>query len=92
MAQNTYSVVFVGDEDWLRNDYISPIKVGGITFTTVEHAYQAAKFTDRNLKLQIADALTVRDARKIGRQNSDNILDDWDNKRLQVMVNNPSLK
>ena len=85
MTQNTDNTVFVGDEDWLRNDYVSPVKVGGITFPTVEHAYQASKFTNRVLKLQIAYALTVRDARKIGRSNSDDLVDNWDDKRYSVM-------
>jgi N-glycosidase YbiA len=66
--------IVIGDISWMRSDYRKDITVGGITYPTLEHAYQASKTKDRSVKRQIADTDSVRDARKIGRslQQSDN--------------------
>ena len=79
----TPKTIIVGEVDWLRNDYISDIKVGNITYRSVEHAYQAAKFKDINTKKLIADAPTVRDARQIGRKGT--IREDWESVKYTVM-------
>jgi len=75
-------VVIIGDVDWLRNDYVSPIKLNGITYPTAEHAYQASKFNDNNLKQDIAD-MDLRRARHTGRHAK--IRDDWMSIREIVM-------
>jgi predicted NAD-dependent protein-ADP-ribosyltransferase YbiA (DUF1768 family) len=59
--------IIIGNVEWLRNDYRKDITIGGITFPTLEHAYQASKTKDRAIKLTIATAESVREARKIGR-------------------------
>ena len=59
--------IIMGNISWMRNDYRKDITVGGITYPTLEHAYQASKTKDRNIKLQIADTNSVSEARKIGR-------------------------
>lgn len=68
--------IVVGEVDWMRNDYAYPITIGNITYPTLEHAYQGAKFTSKSIKEQIAAAQTVAEARKIGRQKKD-IRSDW---------------
>jgi predicted NAD-dependent protein-ADP-ribosyltransferase YbiA (DUF1768 family) len=61
------NTIIVGEHDWLRNDYREDITIGGKIYPTVEHAYQAAKTRDNSIKTQIADAETVREARKLGK-------------------------
>jgi predicted NAD-dependent protein-ADP-ribosyltransferase YbiA (DUF1768 family) len=80
--------IIIGDLAWLRSDYRQNIVVGGITFPTLEHAYQAAKTKDRAIKQQIADTDSVREARKIGR--SCPMADDFD--RQSVMERLQRLK
>ena len=67
--------IIIGNVYWLRNDYVKDITIGSITYPTLEHAYQAAKFSDRSIKLQIA-SVTVKEARNIGRKNKQ--IDDFD--------------
>lgn len=81
------SKIVVGEIDWMRNDYISPLTVGDVEYPSVEHAYQASKFKDRNIKEDIADADSVREARRIGRSASDRVRDDWDDVRFVIMEN-----
>ena len=59
--------IIIGDISWLRNDYRQYITIGGITYPTLEHAYQASKTKDRAIRQQISDTDGVREARKIGR-------------------------
>jgi len=79
--------IIINDVDWLRNDYPVNITIAGITYPTAEHAYQAAKFKDRNIKTKIAmlDPSEVKEARKIGRKSS-GINPDWDSIREGVMA------
>jgi ribA/ribD-fused uncharacterized protein len=59
--------IIIGDVAWMRSDYRQDITIGKITYPTLEHAYQAAKTKDRDIKQEIASTDNVRDARKIGR-------------------------
>lgn len=76
--------IIVGDIDWLRNDYICDVLFGGITYPSVEHAYQAAKFRDKNKKLEIKNA-DLKEALRIGRK-TDCVRDDWDSVRESIML------
>jgi len=40
----------------LGNSYLSPVIVEGITYPSVEHAFQASKVTDRGIKFKISKA------------------------------------
>jgi len=60
--------LIVGNISWLRNDYLSDITVGRITYPTVEHAYQASKFEDVALRKTISES-ALKVARKIGNTN-----------------------
>ena len=61
--------IIIGNVEWLRNDYRQNITVGGLTYPTIEHAYQASKTKDRDLKIKISDTDGVREARRLGRAN-----------------------
>ena len=73
--------------EFLRNDYESSdedagIILAGISYPTVEHAYQAAKTSDRNIREKIGEA-SVKKAKMIGR--SAPLIDGWKSKRLVIM-------
>ena len=73
----------ISDVDWLRNDYVCDgLTVDGITYPSVEHAYQASKFSDKDLKMRIRDA-SCREARSIARSNT--VLGDFYDKREFIM-------
>jgi N-glycosidase YbiA len=79
------NTIIVGDVFWLRNDYYSDIVVNGITYPSVEHAYQAAKFNNIDIKQQIAD-VDISVARSIGRSNHCDLRNNWDDARRVVMT------
>ena len=78
--------IFVNEIDWMHNNYPVDIKVGGLVYPTVEHAYQAAKFDDLNIKQKIADlpASKVKKAKDIGRKTK-RINPEWDHIKATVM-------
>lgn len=59
---------FSGEHRFLSNFYPSIIPFEGITFATVEHAYQAAKTLDFDARLRIAALATPGEAKKAGRE------------------------
>ena len=70
-------------EGYLRCDFHAPITVGGITFPTAEHAFQAAKTADRDLKEEISQG-DVHDAKNAGRNIPLNSAE-WDKNRSRFM-------
>jgi ribA/ribD-fused uncharacterized protein len=74
---------FFGEYRWLSNFHLSPVLYEGILYPSVEHAYQAAKTLDlevRELFLQ----LSVGQAKRFGQEIE--LRPDWDDKlRLHVM-------
>lgn len=52
---------------------------------TVEHAYQAAKFTDWKIRDLIQSARSAHDAKKIAQANSDRVRPDWDKVKIGIM-------
>jgi N-glycosidase YbiA len=59
------NTIIVRNVEWLRNDYRCDIEVAQIIYPTVEHAYQATKITDYQLKQHIAQTDSVRQIRRI---------------------------
>jgi len=74
---------FSGEFHFLSNFYASAITFAGITYPTVEHAYQAAKSTDNNIRIQIAYAATPGIAKKMGRAIF--LRHDWETVKIPVM-------
>jgi len=52
-------------------------------FNTVEHAFQASKTLDRDIQVQIRDAATPKQAKRLGRRAP--LINNWDAKRIDVM-------
>ena len=74
---------FDGEFAFLSNFFPSVIKYEGITYPTVEHAFQAAKSFDPTDRLLIACAETPGKAKKMGR--NVNLRADWDEVKYNVM-------
>lgn len=74
---------FRGHYFFLSNFSPSPIKHGGILFPTVEHAYQAGKIMDMQIRVSLADCPTPGDAKRFGRKMQ--MRPDWDAVKVQRM-------
>lgn len=75
---------FSGEYAFLSNFYKEPVEWEGITYPTVEHAFQAAKNFDRKYREQVRDAKTPGDAKKLGRATT--LRPDWEAIKLDVMT------
>lgn len=75
---------FNGSYGFLSNFYAIPIEFEGLKYTSVEHAYQAAKTEDDNLRATIASLTTPGYAKKAGR----NLLlrEDWEDVKIPIML------
>lgn len=72
--------------DWLRNDYITDITIGGITYPTAEHAYQASKTNNREVKQKIA-AADITEARRLGKSiDLDGFWDDYKYSKMLFII------
>ena len=59
---------FQGEHSFLSNFYPSPMHIDGVDYATVEHAYQAAKTLDDELRRHIAAQPTPAKAKWAGRK------------------------
>jgi len=76
---------FRGKYFFLSNFYAAPIERRGITYPTSEHAYQAAKTGDRQMKRKIAEATSPKQAKHFGYKVV--MREDWEDVKLRVMKN-----
>lgn len=74
---------FRGDYFFLSNFYPFSIIYEGILYRTSEHAYQAAKTTDKELRQGIADLTTAGKAKRAGQKIE--LRPDWNDIRLLEM-------
>jgi len=58
---------FRGKYNFLSNFYYSVVEYEGMKYSTVEHAYQAAKTKDQTIRKRIQEAVTPAGAKSIGR-------------------------
>lgn len=75
---------WTGEYEFLRNDYSCSIDICGISYPSVEHAFQAMKTTDEDVRREIADE-SVKKAKQLGR--NVNLPNDWGDRRVLVMEN-----
>lgn len=83
---------------FLSNFYMCPVIYEGIRYPSSEHAYQAAKSLDMEVRQRIANLSTPGKAKKAGRQI--NIRQDWEAVKYDVMseivlekfLQNPDIK
>lgn len=74
---------FEGDYRWLSNFWPSPVTLDGVEYSTVEHAYQAAKSLDPTYRTKIANAITPTKAKTLGKKA--NLRPDWDVIKIPIM-------
>jgi N-glycosidase YbiA len=75
---------FRGEYRFLSNFWAVKVGYEGILYPSVEHAYQAAKTLDQNMRRQISALARPGDAKRIGRQVV--MRHDWYDVRLDVML------
>ena len=75
--------LFRGENSFLSNMSDSPIIINGESYPTVEHAFQAAKFSDPAKRKAIAEAKTAADAKRLGKQSG--MRPDWNERRVKIM-------
>jgi ribA/ribD-fused uncharacterized protein len=74
---------FEGKDAFLSNFASSPINYEGITYPTVEHAFQAAKTLSTEERATIAAMATPGQAKRAGRRVS--LRSDWETVKFSVM-------
>lgn len=75
---------FRGAYRWLSNFSPAEVVLDGVTYPTVEHAYQAAKTLDHSIRERIRQADTPGRAKKAGR-GLRSCRPDWGQVRLEIM-------
>jgi hypothetical protein len=74
---------FWNEYRFLSNFYSSPILYEGILYPTVEHAYQAQKTADVEVRKQMANCKTPKEVKAMGYKVA--MIEDWDNNKLWIM-------
>src|SRR5205807_5124608 len=74
---------FQGEYRFLSNFYPAEVVYEGITYPTVEHAYQSAKTLDMNQRRRIAALSAPAEAKTEGRKLP--LRPDWEQVKTQVM-------
>ena len=74
---------FMEDYRWLSNFHLVNIKYEGIVYPSSEHAYQAAKSLDKDVRLSFLN-LTCGQAKRLGGKIE--LRTDWEDIKYQVML------
>src|SRR5262245_38369108 len=74
---------FQDEYRFLSNFWPATVEFEGLTYPTVEHAYQSAKTLDMNERRRIAACATPADAKREGRKLK--LRDDWVKVKFDVM-------
>lgn len=88
--QNVYDDKIVGfnkinGTDFLSNSYPSVISFEGLLYPTVQHAYEASKTNDLEIRELIRKCKTVSGAKKLSR--SITVQKEWVESKVQIMKN-----
>jgi len=75
--------LFFGQYRFLSNFFPCIVRMEGIDYPTLEHAYQAAKTLDEEERRKIALAAAPKEAKRLG--SSLALRPDWDDIRLCIM-------
>src|SRR5437867_11486421 len=74
---------FEDEYRFLSNFWPATVEFEGLTYPTVEHAYQSAKTLDMNERKRIAGLATPAEAKRAGRQLA--LRGDWEQVKCDVM-------
>ena len=75
---------FTGKHNFLSNFYTVPISFEGIMFPSVEHAYQAAKSLDEEVRLRIMRIGSAGQAKRAGKKVI--LRPNWESLKLDIML------
>ena len=75
---------FEDEYRFLSNFYPYPVTVDGVTYPTLEHAYQSRKTLDTAWQRHIREATTPGAAKRLGREAP--LREDWDRAKMEVML------
>lgn len=75
---------FWNEYRFLSNFHFCDIEMDGMTYRTLEHAYQAAKTTETEFRIAISACITPGDAKRMGRQIP--MRKNWERIKLDVML------
>lgn len=74
---------FMDEYRWLSNFWFVPVELDGVSYSSVEHAYQAAKTLDLEARERIRAAKDPGAAKRLGKGVV--LRADWQQVRVQVM-------
>jgi N-glycosidase YbiA len=78
---------------WGLSNFAPPgVEAQGLYWPTVEHYFQAQKFSEPEARERIRTAATPKDARSLGQSRDYKLREDWDVVREQVMLEALRLK
>src|SRR5581483_1577953 len=75
---------FTGEYRWLSNFYPATVEYEGLEYSSVEHAYQAAKTIDPAERRRIRESQKPGDAKRMGKQVK--VREDWEKIKFDVMT------
>jgi len=75
---------FQGQYRFLSNFWEALVQLDGQVYTSVEHAYQAAKSHDVHYRLSVLCARTAGDAKRLGRKVA--LRPDWEDVKVDIML------
>lgn len=81
---------FRGEYRWLSNFWMVEVEYEGIVYSSTEHAYQATKTLDKDIRKKISRMEKPGESKKFGKTLT--LREDWEDVRLQVMLDLTRLK
>lgn len=77
---------FADEYRFLSNFWPSEVTLDGVSYPTVEHAYQAAKSLDPAVRMTIRAESTAGGAKRAGQDPDLTVRDDWEDVKVRVMA------
>jgi len=74
---------FQGEYRFLSNFWFATVEFDGLIYKSVEHAYQAAKTLDQDIRLKIRDLNSPGDAKRFAK--TFKLRSDWEQVKLEIM-------
>lgn len=86
MSQKNDTILFYEGEYYMFSNFaLFAVNCGGLLWMTSEHAYQAAKFEDKEIINLIHSSLSAHDSKKVAQSYKNKINKEWDTIKITVM-------
>lgn len=86
MSKKDDAILFYEGEYYMFSNFSSfAFTYNGLVWMTAEHAYQAAKFDDKDIIDSIHKSLSAHDSKKIAHTYNDKIRNNWDKIKISIM-------